>query len=248
MESLGYFEAHDTRTVEANPAPEQAIEFANNFSAVSPSGKGTKAEHLIPRWKRTLDLCCIIMSAPIWMPIMICVAVWIRIVSPGPVFYRQQRVGMRGRRFMMLKFRSMKVNVATQSHENHFDHLVDADLPMTKLDAAGDTRLINGGWLLRATGLDELPQLFNVLLGEMSLVGPRPCTPHELHKYQQWQTERFQAAPGLTGYWQVNGKNNTTFSKMIELDIFYARNMSFFLDVGIVLKTPAALIAQVAGN
>lgn len=114
---------------------------------------------------------------------------------------------------------------------------------MTKLDAA-DPRLISGGRFLRASGLDELPQIFNVLRGEMSLVGPRPCLPHEFERYTVWQQERVNAPPGLTGFWQVNGKNKTTFSEMIAMDIFYARHMSIWLDLKIILKTIPALIEQ----
>ena len=99
--------------------------------------------------------------------------------------------------------------------------------------------------MLRATGLDELPQLFNVLRGEMSLVGPRPCTPHEFARYQMWQQERVNAAPGLTGYWQVNGKNKTTFTEMINMDIFYTKNMSLWLDLAIMVRTFPAVMAQV---
>jgi lipopolysaccharide/colanic/teichoic acid biosynthesis glycosyltransferase len=121
---------------------------------------------------------------------------------------------------------------------------MEKDCPMTKLDAAGDPRLIAGGRFLRASGLDELPQIFNVLRGEMSLVGPRPCLPHEFERYGVWQRERVNAPPGLTGYWQVNGKNKTTFSEMIAMDIFYARNMSVWLDLKIILKTIPALIEQ----
>lgn len=181
---------------------------------------------------------------------MICVTLLIKAVSPGPLFYRQERVGYRGRRFMMIKFRTMKVNVETRSHERHLEQLMQADCPMTKLDASGDPRIIRGGRILRATGLDELPQLFNVLRGEMSLVGPRPCTLHEFQRYQAWEQERLNAPPGLTGYWQVNGKNKTTFSEMINMDIFYARNMSVWLDLAIILKTFPAIIVQLfeAGN
>jgi lipopolysaccharide/colanic/teichoic acid biosynthesis glycosyltransferase len=198
-----------------------------------------------PAWKTILDLTCILLTVPLWLPVVLILALWIKLVSPGPVFFRQERVGHGGKRFMILKFRTMKVNVETQTHERHLEQLINADVPMTKLDAAGDPRIIAGGRLLRATGLDELPQLFNVLRGEMSLVGPRPCTPHEFKRYQVWQRERVNARPGLTGYWQVNGKNRTTFAEMINLDIFYTKNMSLWLDLTIISKTPPALISQV---
>jgi exopolysaccharide production protein ExoY len=145
----------------------------------------------------------------------------------------------------MLKFRTMEVNVETRSHEAYFQHLINSNYPMTKLDASGDPRIISGGRFLRALGLDELPQLLNVLRKEMSLVGPRPCTPVEWKGYKSWQQERFNVLPGITGYWQVNGKNRTTFRQMIEMDIYYSRNVSFWLDVKILLKTPLAVIGQV---
>ncbi len=147
---------------------------------------------------------------------------------------------------MIFKFRSMKVNAETRTHERHFANLIGDNSPMTKLDAAGDPRLIPFGRLLRATGLDELPQLFNVIRGEMSLVGPRPCLPYEFERYEPWQQERVNAAPGLTGYWQVNGKNKTTFGEMIEMDILYSKHMSVLLDLLIMLKTIPAIIQQVS--
>jgi lipopolysaccharide/colanic/teichoic acid biosynthesis glycosyltransferase len=198
----------------------------------------------LPGWKRVLDLSCILLSLPCWLIIMIGVALWIKIASRGPIFYRQERVGYRGRCFMMFKFRTMKVNVDTRCHEHYLERLIQADCPMTKLDVSGDPRIIRGGRILRAAGLDELPQLFNVLRGEMSLVGPRPCTPHEFQKYQAWQQERVNAPPGLTGYWQVNGKNKTTFSQMVEMDISYARNMSLRQDAAIMLRTFPAILVQ----
>jgi lipopolysaccharide/colanic/teichoic acid biosynthesis glycosyltransferase len=121
---------------------------------------------------------------------------------------------------------------------------MEADCPMTKLDAQGDPRLAPFGRILRASGLDELPQIFNVLCGEMSLVGPRPCLPNEFTRYESWQRARVNGLPGLTGYWQVNGKNKTTFSQMIAMDLFYLRKMSFLLDLKIMLKTVGALSGQ----
>jgi exopolysaccharide production protein ExoY len=210
-----------------------------------PLGKEISHAACRPLWKRVLDVICILLSVPLWLPIVIFVILWIKIASPGPIFFRQERVGYRGRRFMIIKFRTMKVNVETQTHERHLEQLMRANCPMTKLDVSGDPRIIPGGRILRAMGLDELPQLFNVLRGEMSLVGPRPCTPHEFQRYKPWQQQRVNAAPGLTGYWQVNGKNKTTFTEMINMDIFYAQNMSVWLDLAIILKTLPAIIMQV---
>jgi lipopolysaccharide/colanic/teichoic acid biosynthesis glycosyltransferase len=198
----------------------------------------------IPRWKRILDLTCIFLTLPIWMPLMILLMLWIKIASRGPVFYRQERIGYRTNRFMIFKFRTMHVNAETRTHEQYFARLMQLDCPMTKIDAGGDSRLIRYGRFLRASGLDELPQIFNVLWGQMSLVGPRPCLPNEFQRYETWQQQRFNAPPGLTGYWQVNGKNKTTFKEMIAMDIFYARNMSVWLDLRIILKTIPTLIWQ----
>jgi lipopolysaccharide/colanic/teichoic acid biosynthesis glycosyltransferase len=173
----------------------------------------------IPRWKRALDLTLITLTYPIWLPLMLIVMAAIKISSPGPIFYRQERVGFRRRTFMIFKFRSMKVHAQTSWHEWHFERLMRDGAPMTKLDA-DDSRIISGGRFLRATGLDELPQIFNVLRGEMSLVGPRPCTRVEFEKYEERERERVNAPPGLTGYWQVNGKNKTTFQQMIEMNLY----------------------------
>ena len=197
-----------------------------------------------PRWKRILDIACILLTLPCWLPLMLVVAAGIKIASAGPAFYRQERVGYRTNRFMIFKFRTMHVNAETRTHEDYFAHLMRTDCQMTKLDAGGDARLIACGRFLRASGLDELPQIFNVLWGEMSLVGPRPCLPNEFQRHETWQQQRFNAPPGLTGYWQVNGKNKTTFKEMIAMDIFYARNMSVWLDLRIILKTIPTLIWQ----
>jgi lipopolysaccharide/colanic/teichoic acid biosynthesis glycosyltransferase len=139
----------------------------------------------------------------------------------------------------------MKVNAETETHEGYLQRLIQTDCPMTKLDSSGDPRLIPFGKFIRAMGLDELPQIFNVLRGEMSLVGPRPCTTKEFERYEPWQRKRVDAPPGLTGYWQVNGKNKTTFSEMIAMDIFYVNNMSARLDLEIILKTVPAILTQV---
>jgi lipopolysaccharide/colanic/teichoic acid biosynthesis glycosyltransferase len=173
------------------------------------------------------------------------VSLWILMVSPGPLLYRQERVGYRGRRFMILKFRTMHVNSETLSHEGYFEKLMQSNCPMTKLDSCGDARLVRGGRILRALGLDELPQLFNVMRSEMSLVGPRPCTAREFEHYRPEQKLRVNAPPGLTGYWQVNGKNKTSFNQMITMDIYYGQHMSVLMDLSIILRTVPAIGIQV---
>ena len=199
----------------------------------------------MPRWKRILDVTCIVLSSPFWLPVMTLVMGLVRLTSPGPIFYRQERVGYRRTPFMLFKFRTMCVNAETRGHEEYFADLMRSECPMTKLDAVGDSRLIPGGRFLRASGLDELPQIFNVLRGEMSLVGPRPCLPREFERYQPPERQRVNALPGLTGYWQVNGKNNTTFKEMIAMDLFYIRNMSIWLDLTIMFRTIPTLIKEV---
>jgi lipopolysaccharide/colanic/teichoic acid biosynthesis glycosyltransferase len=199
----------------------------------------------MPAWKRGIDILCCLVALPVlglWALLMT-VVTWL--VSPGPVFFQQERVGFRGRRFAILKFRTMTVGADPALHENHFKQLVDTNAPMVKLDARGDTRLIPGGWILRASGLDELPQIINVLGGDMSLVGPRPCIPSEYDRYLPAHRERVDAVPGLTGLWQVSGKNRTTFEEMVRLDIHYARQVSLLLDLKIMLLTPWALAVQV---
>ena len=168
-----------------------------------------------------------------------------RIASPGPVFYRQRRIGLGGKHFLIWKFRTMKVSADTHTHERYFEELIRTNRVMTKLDVNDDPRLAPFGRILRATGLDELPQIFNVLAGDMSLVGPRPCLPNEFANYEPWQRERVNVLPGLTGFWQVNGKNKTTFNDMIRMDLTYANNMSLFLDLKIMFKTAGAIARQV---
>jgi lipopolysaccharide/colanic/teichoic acid biosynthesis glycosyltransferase len=198
-----------------------------------------------PRWKRNLDVLLMLVAFPVLLPLMMLIGLLIRMVSAGPVLFKQERVGFLGRRFLCYKFRTMHVNSDTGIHQGHLNHLMNSDAPMIKMDSHGDPRIIPLGRLLRSSGLDELPQLINVLFGEMSLVGPRPCVPYEYEKYLPWQRERFNTVPGLTGLWQVSGKNKTTFTKMIQLDIRYARSKTLWLDLKIILKTIPTLLAQV---
>jgi len=198
----------------------------------------------LPAWKRTLDFAIILFLAPAILLVGGAVALLIKLGSRGPVFFRQQRVGYKGSEFICFKFRTMHVNADTNKHRDHTRDLINSEAPMIKLDGHGDSRLIPLGAALRAAGLDELPQLINVLRGEMSVVGPRPCIPYEYELYQTWQRRRFDAVPGLTGLWQVSGKNRTTFNEMINLDIEYSRRMSLWLDLKIIFKTLPALCGQ----
>jgi lipopolysaccharide/colanic/teichoic acid biosynthesis glycosyltransferase len=199
----------------------------------------------MPAWKRSLNIFFCLLALPVLGCGVLLMTVLTRLVSPGPVFFRQERIGFRGRRFKIFKFRTMHVGADTSIHQKHFRQLVDSNTPMAKLDAQDDARLIPGGRMLRATGLDELPQLINVLCGDMSLVGPRPCLPTEFELYLPAHRERVNAVPGLTGLWQVSGKNRTTFEEMIRLDVHYVRNASLPLDLKIILLTPWALGVQV---
>ena len=199
----------------------------------------------MPGWKRILDLALILLASPLLAVVCLLIGAFIKMVSPGPVLFRQERIGFSGRRFLCYKFRSMRVGADSTVHRRHLEQLLAADSPMTKMDRSGDARIIPGGFLLRASGLDELPQLWNVVCGEMSLVGPRPCTPDEFQQYQPWQMARCHTLPGLTGLWQVSGKNKTTFTRMIELDIRYAQNLSLRADMAIIFRTLAVLLGQV---
>lgn len=200
---------------------------------------------VVPLWKRVLDVSLILLSLPVLVPLMGFIAIFIKIVSPGPVFFRQERVGFQGRRFTCLKFRSMHVGAGDGDHVQHVKQLMATDGPMKKLDIKGDKRVIPGGAAIRSTGLDELPQLINVLLGEMSIVGPRPCTVYEWDEYLPSQRERFNTLPGLTGLWQVSGKNSTTFNQMVAFDIEYVRRKSFWFDLQIMFRTFPTLLGQV---
>jgi len=196
-----------------------------------------------PWWKRALDIVCIVLAAPIVVPIGFVIALIIKIVSPGPIFFQQERIGYRGRPFMCFKFRTMMVNAETSVHQGHLADLMKSNRPMNKLDGQ-DPRVFTGGLWLRALGLDELPQLINVLRGEMSLVGPRPCMRYEFDRYTPRHRGRCATLPGLTGLWQVKGKNNTTFEQMIDLDLHYVTNKTLWLDMSIIARTVPAIIVQ----
>jgi len=202
-------------------------------------------DSVLPWWKRATDILGSLAALPLLVPMVLVMVVVTRFFAPGPVLFRQQRVGLNGRRFTIFKFRTMKAEASVASHQAHAIDFIKNNRPMVKMDNKGDTRLIPLGRILRATGLDELPQALNVLLGDMSLVGPRPCIPYEYEAYEAWQKARFRAMPGITGLWQVSGKNKLSFEQMIRLDIRYGQNLSFWEDVRIIAMTIPTLAGQV---
>jgi len=210
-----------------------------------PKQAGTERQMRMPAWKRVEDLFVVLVTLPGWLLLCALVALAIRIGSRGPVLFRQTRVGRCGRVFTCFKFRTMQVNADQGAHQHYVQGLIRHSAPMAKLDTGNDGRLIRGGSWIRASGLDELPQIINIIRGEMSIVGPRPCLPYEYELYAPWQRHRFDAPPGLTGLWQVSGKNRTTFEEMVRLDIEYSRRMSPWLDLRIHLLTLPAILRQV---
>jgi lipopolysaccharide/colanic/teichoic acid biosynthesis glycosyltransferase len=196
----------------------------------------------MPIWKRVIDIVGALIALIIFAPLFLITSIIIKLVSPGPVFFRQKRIGYRGRPFKIWKFRTMEVNADNSEHKKLVKHLVNNSEPMSKLEQ--DPQIIPFGRVIRNCCIDELPQLINVLLGEMSLVGPRPDVEYSVSQYEQWHSGRFSAVPGMTGLWQVSGKNRTTFNKMVSLDINYDRKRSVWNDFIIILKTIPSIIKE----
>jgi len=190
--------------------------------------------------KRSMDLFFVLVSLPMWLPIVGIIALIVRITSPGaPVIFAQLRTGKGGKRFKMYKFRTMVPNA--DELKVKYAHLNELQWPDFKI--ANDPRITRVGHLLRKTSLDELPQLFNILKGEMSLVGPRP-TSFGPDTYKLWHTERLDVAPGLTGLWQIIGRAQLEFDDRLRLDIAYIERRSLWLDVNILYQTIAVVFKQ----
>jgi exopolysaccharide biosynthesis polyprenyl glycosylphosphotransferase len=191
--------------------------------------------------KRAFDLSVTIPALIVSAPVCLLVALAIRLDSPGPVLFRQVRVGRHGEPFVFFKFRSMRQNAETELE--NLRELNEASGPLFKI--RDDPRQTRVGRFIRRTSLDELPQFFNVLRGEMSLVGPRPGLPSEVTSYQDWQRRRLEIQPGMTGLWQVRGRSDLTFDEMVMLDIYYGENWSLGTDVAILVRTiPQALFGD----
>ncbi len=202
----------------------------------------------MPSWKRALDITGAALALILLLPLLLIIAIYIKTVSPGPVFFRQQRLGYMKKPFVCWKFRTMKVDADGNKHRNHVADLIRNGKQLQKIDDEPDASIIAYGNVLRKLGLDELPQLVNVLRGEMSLIGPRPCLEYEAVEFLDWQNMRFDIHPGLTGLWQVSGKNRTTFEEMMRFDINYSKKRSLFRDMFIFIKTIPAIIDQATEN
>ncbi len=201
--------------------------------------------------KRIIDIVGSLFGILLFSPLMLITAMAIKLSSPGPVIFKQYRLGRGGVRFPFYKFRSMKTNGDDQIHREYITNLIKGELEKINQGEEGkplykmkdDPRITKVGRILRRSSIDELPQLFNVLKGEMSLVGPRPPIPYEVEKYQPWHLRRIlEVKPGMTGLWQVEGRSRTSFDEMVRLDLKYALHWSLWLDAKILLKTIKAVI------
>jgi len=196
--------------------------------------------------KRLIDLVASTVGMVLLSPVLTAIAVAVRLDSPGPVFFRQHRIGRGGHRFRVWKFRTMKHGASEEAHRELITKMLNGDEATTahaSRDGArifkllDDDRITRVGRILRKYSLDELPQLVNVLSGEMSLVGPRPPLAYEVEQYDLWQYDRLAVRPGITGLWQVSGRNLLSYRQMAELDVTYVRNWSLWLDLWILLRT-----------
>ncbi|MDX6262115.1 MAG: hypothetical protein QOH84_3803 [Kribbellaceae bacterium] len=194
--------------------------------------------------KRSLDLILAFTGMVLAMPVLLGIYLWIRLTSPGPGLFRQVRLGADQREFVMYKFRTMRTDANPKVHQEYVRAMAAGEVE--KVDGLyklhQDPRITKPGKFLRKTSLDELPQLINVLRGEMSLVGPRPVLPFESELFPDWATSRFQVKPGLTGLWQVNGRNQLTMEEGLRWDLEYVSTRSVRLDLLIIFKTIPALL------
>jgi lipopolysaccharide/colanic/teichoic acid biosynthesis glycosyltransferase len=201
--------------------------------------------------KRCLDIIGSLLAILILAPLMILIAAAVKLTSPGPALFRQTRLGQSGKSFTFLKFRSMYAKADHAIHEAYIKRFIAdrADSPALSgenqvFKLQSDPRITQVGRFIRRTSLDEIPQFFSVLFGHMSLVGPRPPLPYEVANYEIWHRRRLLAVkPGITGFWQVEGRSRVKFDEMVRMDIAYAREWSLWWDIKILLQTPRAVVS-----
>jgi len=202
--------------------------------------------------KRLMDVVGSILAIIAFSPALAAIALAIKLTSKGPVLFKQRRVGQHGKSFVFLKFRSMVVNNDASAHKEYVTKLIGGRAERKPAEGTqglykmtNDPRVTKIGAFLRRTSLDELPQFFNVLTGEMSLVGPRPAIAYEVEAYETWHRNRvLEAKPGITGLWQVHGRSRVQFDDMVRLDLRYAKSWSPWMDVKILLRTPGAMFGE----
>lgn len=198
--------------------------------------------------KRSIDIAGSLLAILLLSPVFLGIAALVRFTSPGPILFRQERIGQFGVPFTFLKFRSMHRDAGADVHEDYVKEFIAGRVKLANTSALyklrSDPRITPLGKFLRKTSLDELPQFFNVLKGEMSLVGPRPPIPYELRAYSLWHRRRLlEAKPGITGLWQVGGRSRVPFDEMVRLDLRYAASQSLWLDLCILARTPWAVLS-----
>jgi exopolysaccharide biosynthesis polyprenyl glycosylphosphotransferase len=208
-----------------------------------------KNSWLFSKMKYAFDALITLPVTALLLPLFGLIGVAIRANTKGPVFYRANAIGKNGKPFTMYKFRSMRVDGGSDLHKNYVTRLIKGEIrPETEggrpLKVTEDPRITKVGHLLRKTSIDELPQILNVLKGEMSLVGPRPCLPYEFEIYKDWHKKRLSIRPGITGLWQVAGRSEVAFEDMVLLDLYYAYNRSISMDMNILYETVFAVLAK----
>ncbi|MDB2119313.1 MULTISPECIES: sugar transferase [Clostridium] len=191
-------------------------------------------------FKRVIDVVCSLVGLLVLSPVLIIISILIKLESDGPIIFSQDRIGYKGQKFKMYKFRSMVVNA--EELKKKLSEQNEMSGPMFKMK--NDPRVTKVGKFIRKTSIDELPQLINILKGEMSLVGPRPSLPKEVKEFEPWMMERLEVKPGLTCYWQVSGRNSINFEDWMKLDIKYVRERSFWGDIKLILKTVFVLFGD----
>ena len=229
-------------------------EVNTSMSAVTPEQKTSMLRGPgYQRLKRAFDIMITLLLLPICCVLLLLIALAIKLYSPGPIFYRQERIGKNGKLFKMYKFRSMHVDNNSQAHRQFMQQMIrgnlrpeDVGLKVMKLK--DDPRVTRPGKLLRMISLDELPQFINVLLGDMSIVGPRPPLPYEVELYEDWHKRRFDVLPGITGLWQVTAHNQVPFDEMVRIDLNYIQSMNFWLDLKIIVLTPLEMLRGKGGG
>jgi exopolysaccharide biosynthesis polyprenyl glycosylphosphotransferase len=204
--------------------------------------------------KRTVDVALALVGGIVVLPVLLLVALAIKLTSPGPTLYKQQRVGRNGREFTFYKFRSMYAESDDRAHREYAEALMRGEPAGVNMRGEkvykliDDPRVTPVGRFIRATSLDEFPQLWNVIRGDMSLVGPRPCLPYEWELYEEWQRPRLSVLPGITGLWQVSGRSQVPFEEMVLLDLHYIANWSPSLDFRLLLKTVPVVLNGSGGH